>query len=55
MNKRINLILAATLLGGVMTMLPAMWKVLIFTGIALVLYISYDEWDYSQRVGGVER
>lgn len=54
MNKRMNLFLAAVLLGGVLTVLPMLCKILIFTGIALLLFLEYDEWEYSQRVGGIK-
>lgn len=52
MNKKVNLILAAFLLGGVSTVLPTLLKMCLFSGIALLLYMKYDEWEYSQRVGG---
>lgn len=52
MNKKVNLILAAFLLGGVSTVLPTLLKACLFAGIALILYMKYDEWEYSQRAGG---
>lgn len=59
MNKQINLILAAALLaavllGEVLLVLRTMWRVLIFTGIAVLLFLKYDDWKYSQRVGGIK-
>ena len=58
MKKRINLLLAGVLLGGIATALPLLGKIIVFTGIALVLFMSYDEWAYShdhrQTAGGAE-
>lgn len=51
MNKKINLILAAFLLGGVATVLPMLLKICLFVGIGLLLFMKYDEWEYSQRKG----
>lgn len=55
MNKKINLILAAFLLGGMTAMLSTLWKIIVFTGIAVVLFMTYDEFSYSmdhKSVGG---
>lgn len=52
MSKKINLILASVLFGGVSTVLPTLLKACLFAGIALILYMKYDEWEYSKRVGG---
>lgn len=52
MNKKVNLILAAFLLGGVSTVLPILLKACLFAGIALILYMRYDEWEYRQRSNG---
>lgn len=52
MNKKVNLILLAFLLGGVSTVLPTLLKVCLFASVALILYMKYDEWEYSQRTGG---
>ncbi|MFC0276724.1 hypothetical protein ACFFH2_08415 [Enterococcus devriesei] len=49
MNKRINLILAATLLGGVMTMLPTKWKAAIFISTIVALFMRYDFYEYDLR------
>lgn len=52
MNKKINLILAAFLLGGVATVLPLLLKICLFVGVGLLLFIKYDEYDYQIRNGG---
>lgn len=54
MQKKLNLALACFLLGGIATVLPTLWKVIVFTGVGLVLFVTYDEWDYQQRIGGVK-
>lgn len=58
MNKKVNLILAAYLLGGLTTALPTLGKIIVFTGIVVVLYMTYDEFSYNhdhkQSSGGVE-
>lgn len=54
MKKKINLILAAFLLGEATNVLPILWKVIVFVGAALVLFMTYDEWEYSQRIGGAK-
>ncbi|MGG5369526.1 hypothetical protein [Enterococcus sp. AZ196] len=58
MKKRINLALAAFLLGGIATTLPILGKIIVFTGIALLLFVSYDEFsyihDHKQTAGGAE-
>lgn len=58
MKKRINLALLAFLLGGSTTALPTVGKIIVFTGIALVLYMTYDEFSYNhdhkQSIGGAE-
>ncbi|MDN2639287.1 hypothetical protein OEZ17_17440 [Enterococcus avium] len=55
MNKKINLVLASILFGGVATVLPTLLKICMFVGIVLILFIQYDEWEYEQRVkGGVK-
>lgn len=57
-KKRINLALAAFLLGGITTLMPTLGKIIIFTGISIVLYMTYDEFSYNhdhkQTVGGTE-
>lgn len=52
MNKKMNLVLATFLLGEVTTVLPSLLKLCVFTGIAVLLFMKYDEWEYDQRVGG---
>lgn len=52
MNKKMNLILAAILLGGITTVLPTLLKICLFVAIALILFIKYDEYDYQLRTGG---
>lgn len=57
MNKKINLILAAFLFGGVATVLPVLLKICLFVGAGLLLFVKYDEWAYScdhRQVGGAE-
>lgn len=58
MKKRTNLALAAFLLGGIATALPTLGKIIVFTGIALLLFFNYDEFSYShdhkQTAGGAE-
>jgi len=59
MNRKINLILAAFLLGGLTTILPTLWKIIVFTGIGVVLFFKYDEFsykrDHQQHIGGVKQ
>ncbi|MEQ7304144.1 hypothetical protein [Enterococcus avium] len=52
MNKKLNLILASVLFGGVSTVLPTLLKICLFVAIALILFIKYDEWEYEQRYQG---
>lgn len=52
MDKKINLIIIAFLLGGLSTVLPTLIKICVFVGVGLVLFIKYDEFDYERRVGG---
>lgn len=52
MNKKVNLILASILFGGVATVLPTLLKICLFVAIALILFVKYDEWEYEQRVKG---
>ena len=57
MKRRINLLLVGVLLGGIAATLPTLGKISVFTGIALVLFMSYDEWAYRydhRNVGGAE-
>ncbi|MGG5369576.1 hypothetical protein [Enterococcus sp. AZ196] len=58
MNRKINLFLAAFLLGGIATVLPLLLKIILFTGIALRQFMVYDEfsysWDIRRRVGGAK-
>lgn len=54
MQKKLNLALTRFLLGGIATVLPTLWKVIVFTGVGLVLFVTYDEWEYQQRIGGTK-
>lgn len=58
MNKKVNLILATYLFGGLTTALPIIGKIIVFTGIAVVLFFKYDEFSYNhdhkQSGGGAE-
>lgn len=57
MNKKINLILAAFLLGGLTTVFPILWKIIVFTGVAVSLFMTYDKFSYSmdhKSVGGAK-
>ena len=57
MKRRINLLLAGVLLGGLAAALPTLGKISVFTGIALVLFMTYDEWAYRydhRQAGGAE-
>lgn len=54
MNKKVNLILASSLFGGVATVLPTLLKICLFVAIALVLFWKYDEYDYQVRNGGMK-
>ncbi|MFI3617002.1 hypothetical protein [Enterococcus avium] len=47
-----NLIIASILIGWILSLLPLLAKILIFTGLALYLFTAYDEYDYQLRVGG---
>lgn len=47
-----NLIIASILFGGLLTVLPLLAKIAIFTGLALYLLNAYDEYDYQLRTGG---
>lgn len=56
--RKLNLALLTFLLGGLTTALPTLAKIIVFTGIALVLYMTYDEfsynYDHKQSAGGAE-
>ena len=59
MKKRVNLLLLGILLGGVAAAaLPTLGRIMIFTAVGLVIYMTYDEFSYSQdhkqHVGGIE-
>lgn len=58
MKKRTNLALASFLLGGAAATLPLLGKIIVFTGIALVLFFKYDSFaynhDHKQTAGGAE-
>ena len=52
MNKKVNLILASFLFGGIATVLPTLLKICLFVGVGLLLFMKYDEWEYCQRREG---
>lgn len=54
MKKRINLALAAFLLGGLTTALPTPGRILVFASLAFYLFVTFDFWEYEQRCGGAE-
>lgn len=47
-----NLIIASILTGWILSLLPLIAKIVIFTGLALYLFTAYDEYDYQLRTGG---
>jgi len=47
-----NLIILGLLIGGLLTVLPLLVKLTIFTGLALYLYMAYDEHAYQVGNGG---
>ncbi len=49
-----NLIIASILIGWILSLLPLIAKIAIFTGLALYLFTAYDEYDYQLRAGGHE-
>ncbi|MGF1917233.1 hypothetical protein [Enterococcus faecalis] len=49
-----NLIILGLLIGGIFGLLPLLAKLTIFTGLALYLYMAYDEHAYQVRNGGRE-
>lgn len=49
MNKKVNLVLASILFGGVASALPLLLKICIFVGIGLLLFTRYDNWEYDSR------
>ena len=51
-KKRVNLALLAFLLGGVTTVLPTLGRIIIFTGISVYLFLTFDFWEYEQRCNG---
>ncbi len=57
MMKR-NLIIASILIGWILSLLPLIAKIAIFTGLAVYLFIKYDDFaydrDHKQSVGGAE-
>lgn len=55
MNKKTNLILAAILFGGIITILPMLLKLIIYTAIVFYLFVTFDFWEYEKRYnGGIE-
>lgn len=53
-----NLVIASMLIGGFFGLLPLIAKIVIFTGLVVYLFMSYDEFSYNhdheQRCGGAE-
>ena len=53
-----NLVIASMLIGGVICSLPFIAKLFIFTGLAVYLFFSYDDFaynhDHKQTAGGAE-
>lgn len=53
MMKR-NLVIACILIGWILSLLPFIAKIFIFTSLAFYLFFKYDEWEYNQRIGGTK-
>lgn len=53
-----NLVIASMLIGGFFGLLPLIAKIVIFTGLIVYLFMSYDEFSYNhdheQRCGGMK-
>lgn len=49
-----NVIIASLLIGGFFGLLPLLAKLTIFTGLAVYLYMAYDEHAYQMENGGRE-
>nr|DAJ20854.1 MAG TPA: hypothetical protein [Siphoviridae sp. ctJsG2] len=53
-----NLIIVSILIGGIFSLLPVIAKIATFTGLAVYLFIKYDEFaynhDHKQTAGGAE-
>lgn len=47
-----NLIILCLLIGGIFGSLPLIAKLTIFTGLAVYLYMAYDEHAYQMENGG---
>lgn len=54
MNQKKILISASFLSGVVITALPWKFKLILLAGVGVLLFMKYDEWEYSKRVGGAE-
>ncbi|WP_430611230.1 hypothetical protein IGL01_002328 [Enterococcus sp. DIV0340] len=52
MNKYKNLMILCLLIGGIFGLLPLIAKLTIFTGLAVYLYMAYDEHAYRMKKGG---
>ncbi|MGM0332514.1 hypothetical protein [Enterococcus sp. AZ050] len=52
MNKYKNLMILCLLIGGFFGLLPLIAKLTIFTGLAVYLYMAYDEHAYQMENGG---
>lgn len=55
MNKKVNLVLASILFGGVTTLLPTLLKICLFVGAGLLLFWNYDEYEHQLRNGGMNK
>ncbi|MDU3686258.1 MAG: hypothetical protein E7G01_10435 [Enterococcus faecalis] len=47
-----NLIILGLLIGGALTVLPLLAKIILFTGLSVKLFMDYDEHAYQVRNGG---
>ena len=58
MKKRTNLVIGSILIGWILSLLPVIAKLFMFTGLAVCLFFEYDEWaynhDHKQTAGGAE-
>lgn len=51
-----NLIIGSILIGWLISLLPVIVKIAIFTGLAVYLFFKYDDYSYNHdhTVGGAE-
>lgn len=50
-----NVIIASLLIGGLLTILPLLAKLTIFTFLAVYLYMAYDDHVYQMKNGGMNK